>query len=99
MQIQYSGDIITTCYTKHSITIRHHGSQYLRNTLSKTATRIKTNNALINKRAKHNASILLTDTTHEVTQRISRKLLKMDLIVKEKFQIIPKPYLYRRTIK
>jgi len=51
VQIQYSGDIITTYYTKHSITIRHHGSQYLRNTLFKTATRIKTNNALINKRA------------------------------------------------
>ena len=48
VQIQYSGDISTTCYTKHSITIRHHGSQYLRNTHSNTATRIKTNNALIN---------------------------------------------------
>ena len=30
------------------ITIRHHGSQYLPNTLSNTATHIKTNNALIN---------------------------------------------------
>jgi len=29
----------------------YHGSQYLWNTLSKTATRIKTTNALINKRA------------------------------------------------
>ena len=48
VQIQYSGDIITTCYTKHSITIRHHGSQYLRNTLSNTAIHIKTNKAIIN---------------------------------------------------
>ena len=54
VQIQYSGEIITTCYTKHSkhsIAIRHHGSQYLRNTLSKTATHIKANYALINKHA------------------------------------------------
>ena len=30
VQIQYSGHIITTCYTKHSITIRHHGSHSLK---------------------------------------------------------------------
>ena len=48
VQIQYSEDIITSCYSKHSITIRCHGSQYLQKTLSKTATHIKTNNALIN---------------------------------------------------
>jgi len=48
VKIQYSGHIITTRYTKHSITIRHHGSQYLWNTLSNTATRINANNALIN---------------------------------------------------
>ena len=82
VQIQYLGDIITTCYTKHSITIRHHGSQYLRNTLSKTATPIKTNNALINS-ALTQTAILLTDTTHEVTLRISRKLLRMDVLTSE----------------
>jgi len=30
VQTLYSGHTITTCYTKHSITIRHHGSHSLK---------------------------------------------------------------------
>ena len=48
VQVQYFGDTITTCYTIHSITIRHHFSRTIDITLSYTTKLIKTSNALIN---------------------------------------------------
>ena len=48
VQIQYFGDTITTGYTIHSITVRHHVSHTIEITLSNTAIHIRTNNALIN---------------------------------------------------
>jgi len=50
VQIQYFGDTITTCYTIHSITIRHHTIEI---TLSYTTIHIKTSNALINNTLTH----------------------------------------------
>ena len=47
VQIQYFGDTITTCYTIHSITIRHHISHTIEITLPNTDIHIKTNNAQI----------------------------------------------------
>jgi len=47
VQIQYFGDTITTYYTIHSITIRHHFSHTIDITLSYTTKHIKTSNTLI----------------------------------------------------
>ena len=72
-----------TTRKENSITIRHCTSHICRSTLSQTTTHITTNTRHYISTIMHQPLSLQNNTTHEITQQISRKLLRMDVLTSE----------------